>query len=205
MVKDTEKVAGRAPRPGPEVRSEGASPASSPFESPDGSPFKRHVGFPIRCRKYYADPENVRAVARAVRTTSIRSLEWFVLNYAKKYDVTYPLEIEGRRTAFNVYADYRAHLESYGKKYFDPFCRESEDVIEHEGLRSTPGQLNFFHWALTHDVLANYKKHATDVERDMRETLEERRRTGAVKRRELSRAVIKKCVVRPEPVTLSFD
>ena len=51
---------------------------------------------------------------------SLRIIDWFVTNYAKKNYTIY--EIEGNKR-FKVYNDYKLKLKAYSKKRFDPFCR----------------------------------------------------------------------------------
>ena len=50
---------------------------------------------------------------------SLRLIDWFVTNYAKKNFVIY--QINGKR--FKVYENYKLKLKAYSKKRFDPFCR----------------------------------------------------------------------------------
>lgn len=61
---------------------------------------------------------------------SLRILDWFVTNYAKKYFVVYELQHQGR---FKVYHDYKLKLKAYGKQRFDPFRRWERIVITKGG------------------------------------------------------------------------
>ena len=52
---------------------------------------------------------------------SLRIIDWFATNYAKKYYTVYQLQNTTNR--FKVYNDYKLKLKAYSKKRFDPFCR----------------------------------------------------------------------------------
>ena len=89
---------------------------------------------------------------------SLRIVDWFVTNYAKKYYTIYNLERgEGRKIfRFKVYVDYKLKLKAYSKKRFDPFCRWDRINIPYKDgmyIQTTIGQLNFFKWALDHNIL----------------------------------------------------
>jgi hypothetical protein len=131
---------------------------------------------------------------------SLRLLDWFVTNYAKKHNIV--LQI-GNRTN-NVFMDYKAQLKAYSKRYFDPFCRRER--IDFQGVRQTTvGQMNFFRWAILSGVLDYVFEHREAVENDMlcvsktRETSK-----GGTKRHELSTAAIKSCTKTYCHVTVRF-
>lgn len=107
---------------------------------------------------------------------SLRILDYFVTNYAKKKKIIYLLNGE----PFNVFLNYKAQLKAYSKKQFDPFCRKMRKVdgkqinesIEFEydnskSIETTVGQLNFFKWAIENGVLAYIVDHLTDIVEDM--------------------------------------
>jgi len=52
---------------------------------------------------------------------SLRIVDWFATNFAKKYYTLYILS--GTNKRFKVYMDYKLKLKAYSKKRFDPFCR----------------------------------------------------------------------------------
>ena len=49
---------------------------------------------------------------------SLRNLEWFITNYAKKNNTTYTTN-DGK--LFTVHCAYKSSLDGYSKKLFDPF------------------------------------------------------------------------------------
>tara|TARA_Y100001958_G_scaffold157572_1_gene153008 strand:+ start:66 stop:614 length:549 start_codon:yes stop_codon:yes gene_type:complete len=98
---------------------------------------------------------------------SLRIVDWFSTNYAKKFYTVYNLK-NGRR--FKVYEDYKLKLRAYSKKRFDPFCRWERITIPYNNdkhIQTTIGQLNFFKWALENEVINYIKENYSDIERDM--------------------------------------
>ena len=80
---------------------------------------------------------------------SLRIVDWFSTNYAKKNVTTYDTETCMR---FKVYNDYKLKLKAYSKRRFDPFCRWDRIKMpfgnKEYSIETTIGQLNFFKWAL---------------------------------------------------------
>lgn len=98
---------------------------------------------------------------------SLRIVDWFSTNYAKKYFTVYNLK-NGRR--FKVYEDYKLKLRAYSKKRFDPFCRWERITIpynEDKHIQTTIGQLNFFKWALENEVIDYIMANYSSIESDM--------------------------------------
>jgi hypothetical protein len=111
---------------------------------------------------------------------SLRIVDWFSTNYAKKYYTTYDID-DGRR--FKVYVDYKLKLKAYSKKRFDPFCRWDRITIPYKseaGIETTIGQLNFFKWALENKVIDYIEENYEDIEKDMNS------RNSTSKRKELT-------------------
>ena len=97
---------------------------------------------------------------------SLRIVDWFATNYAKKYYTLY--NVNNKR--FKVYLDYKLKLKAYSKKRFDPFCRWDRISIPYKNgtsIETTIGQLNFFKWAIENDVIEYIKQHYSDIETDM--------------------------------------
>jgi len=88
---------------------------------------------------------------------------------------------------FNLWAGYRNQLKSYHKKIFDPFCRRTRIYFDFQtneilvlspdeyklfknsdkGIVSTPGQFNFFKWAIENKVIDYAFEHLEEIESDM--------------------------------------
>jgi len=98
---------------------------------------------------------------------SLRIVDWFVTNYAKKYYIIYDLPDSSR---FKVYNDYKLKLKAYSKKRFDPFCRWERTMIplqQNKYIETTIGQLNFFKWAIENLVIDYIEENYKDIEYDM--------------------------------------
>jgi hypothetical protein len=98
---------------------------------------------------------------------SLRIVDWFATNYAKKYYTLYAID-ESRR--FKVYVDYKLKLKAYSKKRFDPFCRWDRISIPYKDgtcIETTIGQLNFFKWALENKVIQYIEDNYETIEKDM--------------------------------------
>ena len=101
---------------------------------------------------------------------SLRIVDWFVTNYAKKNYTLYDIEKTNDTIRFKVYQDYKLKLKAYSKKKFDPFCRWDRISIpykENTQIETTIGQLNFFKWALENRVIDYIEKNYDTIEKDM--------------------------------------
>ena len=103
---------------------------------------------------------------------SLRIIDWFTTNYAKKYYVIYNIEGSNDNIPirFKVYNEYKLKLDSYGKNRFDPFCRWDRINIPYTNgkfIETTIGQLNFFKWALENQLIDYINHYYNDFEKDM--------------------------------------
>jgi hypothetical protein len=115
---------------------------------------------------------------------SLRIVDWFATNYAKKYYTLYVIDqtVENVARRFKVYDDYKLKLKAYSKRRFDPFCRWDRISIPYKGdkcIETTIGQLNFFKWALENKVVDYIEKNYETIEKDMNN------RNSTSKRKEL--------------------
>jgi len=121
--------------------------------------------------EFYNNDDHLNQMLKIITGDSIISLrivDWFSTNYAKKYFTIY--EVEGHKSRFNVYIDYKLKLKAYSKKRFDPFCRWERICIPYKNNKSietTIGQLNFFKWAIENKVLQFILENHKDIENDM--------------------------------------
>ena len=68
--------------------------------------------------EFYKDVENLDKMLGIINgdsKISLRIVDWFVTNYAKKYYTTYELKTQNNRR-FKVYIDYKLKLKAYSKK-----------------------------------------------------------------------------------------
>jgi len=102
---------------------------------------------------------------------SLRIVDWFATNYAKKYYTLYTISDTNNKTIrFKVYFDYKLKLKAYSKKRFDPFCRWERISIPYKDgtcIETTIGQLNFFKWALENKVIDYIEENYETIEKDM--------------------------------------
>lgn len=103
---------------------------------------------------------------------SLRIVDWFATNYAKKYYTLYVIEgsHDNITRRFKVYDDYKLKLKAYSKKRFDPFCRWERISIPYttgKFIETTIGQLNFFKWAIENKVVDYIEKNYNEIEKDM--------------------------------------
>ena len=103
---------------------------------------------------------------------SLRIVDWFATNYAKKYYTLYVIEgtHDNVTRRFKVYDDYKLKLKAYSKKRFDPFCRWDRISIPYTNgkfIETTIGQLNFFKWAIENKVVDYIEENYADIEKDM--------------------------------------
>ncbi len=133
---------------------------------------------------------------------SLRILDWFITNYAKKYRVI----INGN---FDVYQNYKLMLRSFSKRQFDPFCRKNKIVFYYQNweesndksvtkgvevnlssgdtkgvkaeeeetcLETSCGQLCFFRWCFQNGIIEFVEKHLEEIENDMKQSLKTERK-----------------------------
>ena len=121
--------------------------------------------------KFYEESNNMDYMLRIINgesKISLRIIDWFATNYAKKYYTVY--EIPNTERRFKVYVDYKLKLKAYSKKRFDPFCRWDRITVPYKDgkyIQTTIGQLNFFKWALENNVIHYIEENYANIEKDM--------------------------------------
>ena len=125
--------------------------------------------------EYYKDTERLNKMLQIITgesKISLRIVDWFATNYAKKYYTLFDIE-DGNGNwvkRFKVYLDYKLKLKAYSKRKFDPFCRWDRISIPYKNdtyIETTIGQLNFFKWALENKVIDFIEKNYETIEKDM--------------------------------------
>ncbi len=126
--------------------------------------------------EFFNIPDNVNTMINIINgesRTSLRIVDWFVTNYAKKYYTIYNIESTTQPNSsqrFKVYNEYKLKLKAYQKKRFDPFCRWDRITIpynETQCMETTIGQLNFFKWAIENKVIDYIQQNHDVIETDM--------------------------------------
>lgn len=160
-----------------------------------------------RLEKFYSNAthlEKVKSILNGTSNLSLRLIDWFVTNYAKKYNVAF---LTKNQKHVIIYLSYKSHLKAYSKKMFDPFCRWKR--IKFHDIETTVGQLNFFEWAISDDVLDYLERNREEVHSDMEKRLHESKEPSKEgipkKRHELSRSATKSLTRHDVKVKVSFD
>ena len=169
--------------------------------------------------KFYENKDYLKKMISIINGESIISLrivDWFVTNYAKKNFVVYDIKDEnGEKVRFKVYNDYKLKLKAYSKRRFDPFCRWeriSFPYDENKYVETTIGQLNFFKWAIDNKILDYIEQNYNTIERDMnsRNSTAKRKVNGEQnktrkKREELSVSAVKSIKKETVEIVIKFD
>jgi hypothetical protein len=111
------------------------------------------------------DIQHLIPILKGEGEISLRLIDWFVTNYAKKHHVSYVLGAQ----EFVVYLNYKSQLKAFSKKLFDPFCRRERILFQigsAEPFETTVGQLNFFRWAFEKNILNYIRQNMADIVRE---------------------------------------
>lgn len=118
---------------------------------------------------FYSNRKDLPEILELLQGTSaisLRLIDWFVTNYAKRHSIGYLLGGQ----EFMVYMNYKSQLKAYSKKLFDPFCRRERIMFSLPGIPAfvtTVGKLNFFRWAIEKQIIEYLKTHFETVETEM--------------------------------------
>jgi hypothetical protein len=164
---------------------------------------------------FYKDPNNLQILLPIIlqqTRLSLRSLDWFVTNYCKKYNINYNLQRNDSSITYFPFKSYKSQLKAYSKKFCDPFCRRERVIFDYlnnviidfkptiklnhkEYIITTIGQLNFFKFAIQDSIIKFSIENIVEIENDMNETLKKREsekknvnfmEVKSIKRKELS-------------------
>ena len=124
--------------------------------------------------EFYKNENNLTNMLKIITgesKISLRIVDWFATNYAKKNYTLYSIEEnDGSLKRFKVYFDYKLKLKAYRKRRFDPFCRWDRISIPYKNgtcIETTIGQLNFFKWAIENKVIDYIYENYDEIEKDM--------------------------------------
>jgi hypothetical protein len=129
--------------------------------------------------KYYSNKTfvaNIVPIITGTSNISLRLIDWFVTNFAKKHATIITQESGNNILHFNVYLSYRSQLKAYSKQLFDPFRRRDRIIFcfDHTTrIETTIGQLNFFRWLLQNNLLQYIEDNLKHIEEDMLATQKE--------------------------------
>jgi hypothetical protein len=123
----------------------------------------------MNLQNFYGSRPDIAEIMELLQGTSLISLrliDWFVTNYAKRHSIRYILGGQ----EFMVYMSYKSQLKAYSKKLFDPFCRRERIMFSLPGIDAfvtTVGKLNFFRWAIEKNIIEYLKLNRETVETEM--------------------------------------
>jgi hypothetical protein len=137
---------------------------------------------------------------------SLRIIDFFVTNYAKKREVIYDIKPEKdymiETDKFMVYYSYKSQLKGYSKQRFDPFCRRSrikfivnqindnEVIKPYATITTTVGQLNFFKWAIQYNVLNYMSDNLNIIEKSMNQSSKKCKKKKVIRNKDLIDAIV---------------
>jgi hypothetical protein len=126
-------------------------------------------------QEFYSMPGNLEKLLNILKgesEISLRLVDYFVTNYAKKMNTSFT----SQNKHFLVYFNYKRELNAYSKRLFDPFCRRERIQFEARGeppFVTTVGQLNFFRWFIEKNIYDYVLENHATIEKDMNSTLKE--------------------------------
>ena len=126
-------------------------------------------------QEFYTVPGNLEkllSILQGKSEISLRLVDYFVTNYAKKTNTSFM----SNDRHFLVYFNYKRELNAYSKRLFDPFCRRERIQFEARGQTpfvTTVGQLNFFRWFIEKQIYDYVLTNRESIEKDMNSTLKE--------------------------------
>ena len=170
---------------------------------------------------FYQQENNLQKMLNIINgesKISLRIVDWFATNYAKKNFTIYNMQKNSENMRFKVYTDYKLKLKAYSKRRFDPFCRWERINIPYKNntyIQTTIGQLNFFKWALENKVIDYIEEHYEIIENDMNKRNSTSKRNNASntattsktrkKREELSVSAVKSIKKEEVEIVVRFD
>jgi hypothetical protein len=177
---------------------------------------------------FYAEADHLEQMTRIVSGSSdncisLRIIDWFVTNYAKKNFTVYMIPAKNKCSTvingqdglerFKVHDRYKQELIAYSKERFDPFSRKQRIEIpctDGTMLETTIGQLNFFRWAIENQVLQYIENNFEDIEQDMNACKKSSKENCVVqgtrkKREELSVSACKTIKKEQVKITVKFS
>jgi hypothetical protein len=148
-----------------------------------------------RLEPFYQNEANMNKFLKCINQQyifSLRHVDWFVTNFAKKYFTIIQQKVSQTETnRFKVYSEYKLECKSYSKRKFDPFCRNERITIPYPSqpnipIQTTIGQLNFFEWAIRNNLIEYIVDHYEEIDHDMHERNSISKKSKSKKKRVLS-------------------
>jgi len=166
--------------------------------------------------KFFDNRDNIDRFLPIINRTSpvsLRLLDYFCVNFSRSTQVVYMITDK----YFDVHSSYKNQLKTFSKKRFDPFRRNTRITFRYDNERfdTTIGQLCFFKWCLTHNVLDYVEKNIAAISEDMKKntgkgpednnSTEKKRRTSSRKSSTIMTATRVPCAPGTDTIVVSFD
>jgi hypothetical protein len=176
--------------------------------------------------EYFQHTQHIDLILPIINGTSqisLRIIDWFVTNYAKKNNTRIISTFCDDKPSDNinvkqflVFLNYKSQLKAYTKKQFDPFCRRERinffyhPIDKTKSFVTTVGQLNFFRWAIKNRVIDYIENNLASIEQDMnssiRKAYNNNKSPGERRRRqELSISATKTINKHQVSITVNFE
>lgn len=172
--KPVKRVSNKAPKQGPVKRVSNKAPAQGPAKRVSNK--SQNLLVMNNLIEFYQKDNNLENMLNIITSDadsriSLRIIDWFATNYAKKWYTLYNIKMKnGSVRRFKVYNEYKLKLKGYKKRRFDPFCRWNRIKYPYKDnsfIDTTIGQMNFFKWVMEHDIIDYISEHYDEIERDM--------------------------------------
>lgn len=163
--------------------------------------------------EFYKDPKYIliiRDIVDQKSVISLRVLDWFVVNYAKKHKII----INNGFRFFDVYQEYKLQLRAYSKGFLDIFNRKNKIQFHYgeqecEFIETSCGQLCFFRWLFQNNIIEYVEKYLDIIETDMKDSLRVKKdslkKCTVQKRSPLSMPASRSITKQNQRITLNFD
>lgn len=104
-------------------------------------------------------------IITSVTHISIRLIDYFITKYSKLHKISYKYNDQ----IVNIYSSYKQQLKAYQKRHFDPFSRGDRIpyFINETCIITTIGQLNFFRWFISKNILEYIINNQSAIENEM--------------------------------------
>ena len=152
--------------------------------------------------------EQIKSIIDQNSVISLRILDWFITNYAKKHRTI----ITHNKQSIDVYQNYKLQLKSFSKRQFDPFCRKNKIIFyynDEDHIETSCGQLCFFRWCFENNILNYVKDNLSVIEQDMKNSLKSKKNTktqeSCQKRQPLSVSASRSVSKQNVKYTVKFD
>lgn len=109
---------------------------------------------------------------------SCRKIEFLCINYAKRFNVAFDHEVNGKLRRVNIAKDYTRWLEKWNRRAFDFFRRSDKIYFQIDGAwhKTSIGQAHLFYWADQYGVLDYSRQNAADIAKVMSQVVADHKR-----------------------------